>query len=176
MADQIQVINQRVTIMSRLKKAFIIFLLYSTASVTGYSATLQDALQKAAVHFTKTSAKIKSGQQIVINITNYHSQERDQLASQIEVDLYFALEKHSSDLKLIDLNEAAAGVSSRNTVFIKGSYQQKGKTITLRLQAVKGALTGEIVSQVDVSFDLGSTRSRNLVAVLDMESDSLSDS
>ena len=152
----------------------LIFTIFISPFISNAS-TLKGALGQAAAYFTKTSAKIQSGQQIVIKVINYHSQERDQLAQQIEIELYFALEKQSTNLTLIDLSEAVAGVSSKNTVFIKGSYQQKGEIVTLRLQAVKGAISGEILSQIDVKFGMGSTRSRSLVAVLDIESDTLGD-
>ncbi|MCP4296058.1 MAG: hypothetical protein GY786_10660 [Proteobacteria bacterium] len=73
------------------------------------------------------------------------------------------------------MSEALAG-SSRNTVFIKGTYESQGEITTLRLQAVKGVLTGEVLAQVCVEYKAKKRRSNVLVAVLDIESTALTGS
>ena len=112
-----------------------------------FAVSLKQALNQAAGHF-KSSGKIYKNNQIVISgITNYHSHKKDQLAKRIETEMYFAFGNQFDDVKLIDSSEAIAGVSSKNTIFIKGTYKQTGETAVLHLIAIKNILTGEVFDQ-----------------------------
>jgi len=148
-----------------------VFFVYSAPS---HAMTLAGALEKAASDIHNSSA-ISSEKHIVITVVNYHSQKQDQLAKQIETDLYFALERVFPESRLVLLSESVVGVSSKDTVFIKGTYQQEGKITILRLQVLKGTLTGEIIAQAEVNFDTESTIKKSLIAVLDIEAETLND-
>ncbi len=148
----------------------LFFLLIFSYSVPGVS--INEAMSEAAKHF-KYSGRISPNKQIAVSeIINYHSQKKDQLAKQLETELYLAFGNLFSQVNLIDESESLSGVSGANTLFIKGSYRQEGRLATLYLKAIKGMTTGEIVDQVSVVFDTES-RIRSLVAVLDFDSDVL---
>ena len=137
------------------------------------AVTLKEALDEAAKYFTKTAVRIQPSQKMVLSVVNYHSQKRDQKATLIETELYFALEKQFPEFKLILQSEALAGVSSENAIFVKGTYEQKGRVTILRFQAVQGLYSGEIVAQTSVEFETERTRRKTLVAVLDLKATSL---
>ena len=152
---------------------FIIFAISFGSPALG--ASLEEAVNQAVKHFAN-SGKISQNKQIVISgIKNYHSQKKDQLSKQLETELYFAFEKQFPEVKLIDESESISGVSSKNTLFIKGSYKQKGGTASLQLKAIQGMLTGEIIDQVSVKFET-QLRKKTLVVVLDIESKVLNSS
>ena len=152
-----------------MKKILIILILAFSYTTVASGASLKEASGRAARYF-KNSERILQNKQIVISeVINYHSRKNDQLAKQIETELYFAFGKQFSEVKLVDESESLSGVSGKNTVFIKGTYKQEGSKATLSLKAIKGMMTGEIIYQAMVEFET-QFRKRTLVAVLDMES------
>ena len=135
--------------------------------------SLREALDKAAIYFTKTAVKIDSSKKMVIQVVNYHSQEQDTDARKIETELYFALERQFPKYKLVLLSESVAGVSSRNAVFVKGTYEKEGEKTIVRLQAMKGSFGGIILAQTMVGFETKKAIRKTLVAVLDIEASDL---
>ncbi|MCP4757120.1 MAG: DUF2380 domain-containing protein, partial [Proteobacteria bacterium] len=121
---------------------------------------------------TNTAVKLQPSHRLVISVVNYHSKKKDQTAKMIETELYFALERKFPDFKLILMEEAVVGVSSKDGVHIKGTYEQKGEVIILRLQGVTG-LGGVLLAQTVVNFETGKTRRKTMVAVLDLEAETL---
>ncbi len=140
-----------------------------------YSITMKEALDQAAEYFTRTDVQIQPSQRMIISVVNYHSKKRDQTATLIETELYFALERQFPNFRLVLQSEAVAGVSSKGAVFVRGTYEQRGKTTILRLQAVKGLFSGEIIDQTSIVFETKKTRRKTLVAVLDIEASSLNE-
>jgi len=151
----------------------IIFAIFFGFPASG--ASLEEAVNQAVKYFANSGKITKNKQVVISGIKNYHSQKKDQLSKQIETELYFAFEKQFPEVKLIDESESIAGVSSKNTLFIKGSYKQKGGTASLQLKAIQGILTGEIIDQVSVEFET-QLRKKTLVVVLDIESKVLNSS
>ncbi len=159
---------------SFIARRITILILFCTAVFSSVQAvTIREALDQAAMQFAGIATEIRPGHRIVVSVVNFHSEKQDQTAKNIETELYFALERRYPDIKLILLSESIVGVASRNSVFIKGSYRQQGGIITVRLQALKGALSGEILAQTAVSFEQGKPHRRTLVAVLDLEAETL---
>ena len=131
--------------------------------------TLKEALDQAATYF-KTSGKISQKDKIVITgVVNYHSKKRDSLGEKIETELYFAIERKFPEVKLVDISESLAGVSLKSKIVLKGSYEQKGDSTILRLQTLKGVMSGEILTQSTFEFETGRVTEKALVAVLDLE-------
>jgi hypothetical protein len=146
----------------------MIRLLYSLLAILaimqpliGFGISLPSALRDA-VRELKQSGKIPDG------ITNYYTESQDEISKRIESDLFFVFEKQFPGMRLVDIDESVTGVSSGNSIFIKGNYQQKGNLGTLYLKAFKGTMAGEVIYQAVVEFDMES-RKTTLVAVLDIE-------
>ena len=83
------------------------------------------------------------------------------------------MEKVLPDVKMLIESQAVARVSASNAIFIHSTYEQKGKTSTLRLQALKGMLSGEVLAQTSVAYISKKSVNKALVAVLDLEADNL---
>ncbi len=83
------------------------------------------------------------------------------------------MEKAIPDIKLILESEAIAGVSSKK-VHILGTYKQKGSITTIQLKAVKDLIDAELLAQIAVDYETQRSGDQALVAVLDLESDTLS--
>ncbi len=146
----------------------IFFVFLFVLPTDGFSASLPSAMREAVIDI-KRSGKIPEKSNVIISgITNYYTKQKDELGKRIETDLFFAFEKQFPGVRLVDINESLTGVSSGNSIFIKGNYQQKGNKGTLYLKAFKGTMDGEVVYQAVVEFDTEHRRT-TLVAVLDIE-------
>ena len=137
-----------------------------------WGQSLADAANRAAESFAQ-SGGFEAGREAVVGVVNYHSGKRDRTAEEIETELYFALERAFPEIKLIAESEAVAGISS-SALHIKGTYRQKGETVTVRLQAISDAIGGEVLNRTSVTYRTQKSGDKTLVAVLDIESDLLS--
>ncbi len=136
------------------------------------AVSLREAINEATRHF-RYSGQINPNSQIVISgIISFHTKKKDQLTDRIETELYFGFGNQFKSVKLVDESESISGVPGEDTIYIKGTYEQKADRTTLYLKAVKGLLTAEVIDQVMISFDM-SYRKKTLVAVLDIESNVL---
>ena len=126
-----------------LKKRHFLILLCLIFPAHTNGTTMEEALKGAAKYFTSTSIKFKESH------------------------------KKFPKFKLILQSEAIGGITSKDAVFIKGSYEPRGKTIILRFQAVKGLFGGEILGQVNMAYSTKKARKKTLVAVLDIEAKTL---
>jgi hypothetical protein len=160
-------------IMERICRGLSLIFVSLLLPILVYGQTLLEATDQAADFFSQ-SGKLKADQEVIIGVKNYHSQKRDQTAAEIETELYFSLEDAIPGIKLILQSQAITGVSA-NSIHIVGSYKQKGKTISIQLQAVKDLMSGEVIAQTAVEYTTGvETGDQALVAVLDLESNFLS--
>ncbi len=151
----------------RVLQTIVVFLclIFPLAS---FGISLQTALNNAARDF-KNSGKLAAGTNVIVSgIMNYYTNKKDELSKKIEAELYFAFNRQFPEVRLVDISESVTGVSSRNSVFIKGSFQQKGNVATLYLKAFKGTLDGELLHQAVIDFET-EYRQKTLVAVLDIE-------
>jgi len=136
--------------------------------MVSFGISLQTALKTVARDF-KNSGKLVAGTNVIVSgITNYYTNKKDEQSKKIEAELYFAFNSQFPEVKLVDISESVTGVSSRNSVFVKGHFQQKGNIATLYIKAFKGTLDGELLHQAVVDFET-EHRQKSLVAVLDIE-------
>ena len=150
---------------------FVFWLVCSSYSITE-AKNLKEATHEAALYFSQTSLSGYIDQHMVIEVVNYHSGKTDQTALKIQNSLYFTLEDALPSAKLNLLTESQTGASLINTIFIRGTYEPRGEKVFLRFQATLG-LEGSVLAQKQVDYTTNRTRSKTLVAVLDLEAPSL---
>ncbi len=153
--------------------SLIITCLIITLSSSVSASTMDEALELAAQKLKITGALNSKRDVISVEIVNFHSQQKDKTAKKIESLLYFALEDQG--FRTVLLSETLAG-SGNKTVYLKGTYEGQGDFVSVRLQLIKGLVTGEVLTQVSVEYEEKRQRSNTLVAVLDIESDDLPNS
>lgn len=157
----------RINCLKRLLQSTLILVLLGLSAII-HGASLPSAMN-SAVRDIKSSGEIPEGSNVIISgIINYYTNNQDEISKRIETDLFFAFQKQFPEVRLVDIEESLTGVSSGNSIFIKGNYQRKGKKGTLYLKAFKGTMNGEVIYQSVVEFDM-EYRKTNLVAVLDIE-------
>lgn len=125
------------------------------------SATMKEAFVEAAEYFRNSADFITKKNIVISDIVNYHNQKKDQYGLQLETEFYFVLDQLFPNVKLVDTASSLAGVSSKGTVFINGSYERQGETVVLRLKAVKEMLEGELLAQTEVMFESDLSRKKN---------------
>ncbi|MBU3916276.1 DUF1566 domain-containing protein, partial [bacterium] len=137
-----------------------------------YGSSLRDTLNNA-IQDLKVSGKLQQNDRLVISeVINLYTNKKDQLSNKIESELYLAFENSYPEMQLVDASESVSGISTRNTVFLKGTYQQKGGVAYLNLKVLKGTMSGEVLYRAEVSFNT-EYHQKELVAVLDMEAKTL---
>jgi len=159
--------------MKLLHRLVVFAILCSISPAISYAETLAEVLNKAAVYFVKSAIQIPHGQPLyIMNIVNARSKRNDDIAKRIENELFLALERQKPDFKLFLVREAAA----EEDVYLTGSYEPKGEKTRLYLRIVKGVENPRILAQFQDEYRSGRVRRRTLVAVLDLEADSLNTS
>ena len=159
----------KLTAMKRVPLARLVgwwLLLCLLGPVSGLGATMEEAVGEAASILT--DSKLPPQAEIVIEVVNLHSKKRDLTAKAIETQLYQALSKKLKDFKLLFLEDSLTGVNLNQAIFIRGTYEPKGKTVTAVFAAMVG-IRGEALAQAQVTFDTPKTVQEALVAVLDLE-------
>ncbi len=134
--------------------------------------TLKDAASEIAGYLDQTDLELTDGGQMIIEAANHHTRERDIQAVEVENQLQSSLTRRFPALKIIIQDKSLVGISLNNTIFVKITYERKGRVTLLRLQAVKG-LNGRMVARTEAVFESGELVGRALVAVLDIESSTL---
>jgi|GEM_PF-6824000 len=163
--------NEKRNNFSKLAVIFFMLLLVMGLTSSVYAKSLEQASNEVAKHF-KTLLKGERDQQLVFNVSNYLSKIHDREARSIETELYFALENILPNVQLLIASEAIAGIPS-GAIMVSVTYELKGNQILLRIQAVKDRVSGEVLTQTKVLFELPKKRSSSLVAVLDLEGEAL---
>lgn len=148
------------------KIALLVFCLFSLHSGL-YAVSMQQAINNAARDLAESSVKHMPSKQMVVEVVNYHSKKEDQTAKKIRTELYLALEKQLPDFRMILLEESLTGVE-KGTVFVKGTYEQRGEIISVSLQALVGS-DGVVLKQTEVEYSAPRKVEKRLVAVLDVE-------
>ena len=87
-----------------IKMGFLLISILILLPSLSHALSLREALDNAAIYFTKTAVKIDPGNTMIIQVVNYHSQKPDTEARKIETELYFALERQFPDFKLVLLS------------------------------------------------------------------------
>jgi|GEM_PF-3092854 len=157
----------------RVFARFFLILLGVTLTLQLQAAPMEEALQRAATNLSTKINGHTAGERFLISIINKHTNSRDTTASELETEMYFALEQSFPNLKRLLLSETLAGVSSEGTLFVKGEYSRQGNQITLQLRVMEGTQSGELIAQTKVSFIFQKEREKTLVAVLDVEAEIL---
>jgi len=135
---------------------------------------MEEALEKVAASLAENNKiEEQSKKQLILEVLNYYSNQKDKQSKTIEIGLYFSLERYFPKQRLVLESDTLEGISTENTIFIKGTYQQIGEITILRLQALDGLLTGELLAQADVEFITQKKVTKTLIAVLDLEAETL---
>ncbi|MDT8447743.1 MAG: hypothetical protein RRB13_12710 [bacterium] len=138
-----------------------------------WAADIKDAVADMAEELRAKPKIAKHAERaIIIQVVNLHNQKTDQTAKKIETELYLALERSFPEFRLVFLSEALNGVNLIKALVVKGQYEQKGESTTLRIAALNG-LNGEVIAQAEGVFETEKTRQESLVAVLDIEAEYL---
>ncbi|OGG99117.1 MAG: hypothetical protein A2600_04910 [Candidatus Lambdaproteobacteria bacterium RIFOXYD1_FULL_56_27] len=159
---------------SLIQRLALCLLLASPLASPAWALDQSAALDQAAGYFAQSAAKFGAGTQVEVEVVNYRSKKADTQAMKLETDLYHALEKKLPKFKIYPkaaVAQSLAGASITDLVSIRGTYEEQGAETLLRLTAVKG-YDGEQLGSTQVWFT-SKSRTRTLVAVLDIESKSL---
>lgn len=148
---------------------YIILLAFFILSPNLRASSLQSAADQIAQYLTQTDIKLQKDHELIINVVNIHSEKSDMTSQKIETELYFAMQKQFPDFKLVLLEESLTGVSMKNAVQVKGTYEQKGNAITIRVQCIS-SIDGTLLAQTEAMYNTEESRRKTLVAVLDVES------
>lgn len=128
--------------------------------------TITEALEEAAAYFVTKAVRIESNQELhVEKVVHFESGKNDDIGKRIEIELYFALEGESPDFKLF-LGEVK---NKEKEIILSGKYEKRGSKIFVHFQITKG---DEILAQYKTDYD-GKAHRRSLVAVLDLEAETL---
>ncbi len=134
----------------------------------GLGADLKTAMEQAADYFEKTATKIEGRKSVMFRVVNQLTQNKDRMASKIETELYFAFERRFTGYRLfLDSDRKAE-------LLILGMYETRGNTIHIKLQAFQQNMSGEILGQTEVTFSKDKELAGTLVAVLDLDAETLS--
>lgn len=132
--------------------------------------TQKEALREAAEYFVKKAVNVPQGKSLYItDIVNSNSELPGEIGKQIENDLYFELDALSPDFRLF----LGDGSESGDNIFLSGSYTKRSNQLTLNLRIFRSLKRPEILSQFSTKYQLDESRSRQLVAILDLEAQSL---
>ncbi|MGK5094930.1 hypothetical protein WDW89_23330 [Deltaproteobacteria bacterium TL4] len=83
-------------------KQLILFLALLCSALSGtYAQSLKDAAESAAKQLARTAIARYEEKQIVIEVVNYYSKEKDSDAKTIETELYLAFSQAFSGFKLL---------------------------------------------------------------------------
>ena len=159
--------------MKYLKKILYLVVIVCLTPMITLAETLPEVADEAATYFIKSAIQIPHGQPLyIMSIVNARSKRNDETAKKIENELFLALERQKPDFKLFLVREAAA----EDDVYLTGSYEPKGENTLLYLRIVKGIVKPRILAQFQREFISERMRQRTLVAVLDLEAESLESS
>lgn len=154
-------------------KTVLLFLTLFAFPYALLAQTIDQAVEQAVSTLTNPIYSQQEGERFLIQIVNLHTQQPDTISDNIETALFFSLERNFPDKKRISITDSTAGVSSRGTLFINGTYEKIGNQIQVYFKVLRGLASGELIAQAQVSYISGRQKESNLVAVLDIESENL---
>lgn len=147
-------------------KIVILFLLLSVFAFPLCGQSLKSSMDKAAEYFVKSAINIEPDQELhILEIIDLNSGKHNETGKRIETELYFALERQLPDFKLF-LGKKG---NPEKSIFLEGTFERKGDEVVVKLRILKGS---EVLAQTETSYEKMAHR-RTLVAVLDMEAESL---
>jgi len=134
--------------------------------------SFDQSVESIAHYFAEQRGKFAGKKNAIVEIVNIHSKEPDRTAKQIRTGLQASLDQTLSQIKIVDLSESDAGVSLGSIVMFKGTYQQSGNVMILRVQAVDGK-SGDILVQGETQYKTGSNADSDLTAIMPIESSTI---
>lgn len=154
----------------RLINLVIIFVLALTVDVKaiGLIKASKDATDQLKIN----GLEDRAGWMIVVSVFSYHSGKTDTTSRKIKNELQLAFQEKFKKSKVTILKESLVGVGNKS-YHVKGTYQQSGDYVTLRLKALEGSMTGRVIAQSKVFYRLEKQTHNDLMVVLDIESDQL---
>ncbi|MDH5561287.1 MAG: hypothetical protein OEY59_10600 [Deltaproteobacteria bacterium] len=136
------------------------------------ATTLDEALGKAGMYLKGKLDHLDPGKKLEISVVNLFSGEEDEQAKKIKGGLYLVLDEFFPGGRVILPSESITGSSVRNSIRVDGSYEMKGDNILLRFKVIN-LMDGKLLAATEVNFDKKRSVKKTLVAVLDLETDSL---
>ncbi|MBF0352948.1 MAG: PEGA domain-containing protein [SAR324 cluster bacterium] len=136
--------------------------------------SFEQALSEVTAHFINI-LRNQQDQSMVISVKNHQNNDHDKDAKWIETELYFAFEQKLSNVELLLLSEAIAGISSQ-AIHVNTTYEIQDNHVILRIRALKDQMSGAVLTQQEILFNLPDKHRKTLVAVMDMESEVLNES
>ncbi len=136
--------------------------------------SMDDALARAVYLLKQRGLSDTADIELVLEVVNYDSKKLDREARIIQGAAFSALQSGFPNAKIILQSEAVVGVSSRATV-LKGTYQQRGGTVLVSLQAINQT-TGQLIAKADVEYESDVQIASDMVAVLNIQASNLSKS
>ncbi|MDH5561940.1 MAG: hypothetical protein OEY59_13905 [Deltaproteobacteria bacterium] len=141
-------------------------------SLPVWAQDLEQAAMKTVEQLEPLKTRLSNDQFLVIDVTNYFSNEKDSLTNLFETELYLALEKVMPGTKLVLAKSSRVGIPLSKTIFLKGRLRQKGSEVVVFFQAV-GGIDGEVLAQTESRFVFKDIKKKTLMAVLDLQADGL---
>ena len=155
--------------MKKVKKICLLIIIIVVSS-NSFALPMEEALDEAAAYFVKAAVKIERDQELhILQVVNFNTGKNDFLGKKLETEMYFALEKQTPDFKLF----FGKGEKEDKAIYLKGSYEKKATVVAVKFQVVMG---NEILAQYEFEYDVEKTHRQTLVAVLDIEAESLNQS
>jgi hypothetical protein len=154
----------------------------SSSSQKKVNTTVETDLKTTAKSIGEASTKIAKSfklsfedqevTQMVLSVKNESSSKHDEDAKWIEGELYYAFEQNLPDTQMLVLSEAIAGIPS-SAANINVTYEIEAQEMILSAQAIGDKMSGGILAQAEIRFELPKSHRRTLVAVLNITSDDL---
>ena len=154
----------------------------SSSSQKKMNTTVEIDLKTTAESIGEASTKIAKSfklrfedqevTQMVLSVKNESSSKHDEDAKWIEGELYYAFEKNLPNTQMLVLSEAIARIPS-SAANINVTYEIEAQEMILSAQAIGDKMSGGILAQAEIRFELPKSHRRTLVAVLNITSDDL---
>lgn len=152
----------------KIKKLTAFLLLLIVTNSLSTASPLLDSFDQAASVF-KSNREFRSGRKIYFRIVQLRSQKQDQLAKQLEAELFFSFDRQFPNLNLVTASESVAEEPESGSIYLLGTYQKSEKTVDLELSALRGTSTGRVIARTEINFDIEDVRYGSMVAVLNIE-------
>jgi formylglycine-generating enzyme required for sulfatase activity len=152
-----------------LKKFLLI--LFILIPILLNAQTMNEAMEQAVEGLVKNGLSNQQKMKLVVEVTNYDSNKKDIEARKIESNLFTALQTQFPRAELLLSGESLTGVSLK-AVVIQAKYQLRGEKTTVNVKALD-RMSGKVISEMNVLYISQQKVKKNLVAVLDIEAETL---
>ena len=135
---------------------------------------MEDAVNAAIAKLKTQALEKKKISGIVLSVKNKHTGKENAAEDRaLKGTLYSALQSIFRDSKIFQAGESLTGISISKTIEIIASYEQKGSTYIVTVEALD-KMNGEQLAQADIQYEIEGAETANMVVVMPIESDKLS--